>query len=295
MSDNWKDKILKMGLGWFVAGPVGAVLGAILDNFYSNDENTLEDIPINEGEEQAIYHAYLVSLFVYIAKADGKLSPVEIRIIRDFFKRKGASEQEMIQIREALKVAARIKNIKIKEITEQINMIFDYDTKLNILELCYHIAAADNLISPEESERLTEIASLMKISITDLNVLEMKYGFESIDRSQKEKKIDEELERLKREMRGEKFNNKDSQSNHNSNRQSRKNGSDSGDNRKKSYNFDKPWEILGVSENASYKEIKRAYIKLQRIYHPDINPSKEAEEKIKNINIAYDILKKKFE
>lgn len=50
------------------------------------------------------------------------------------------------------------------------------------------------------------------------------------------------------------------------------------------------YETLGVSENASADEIKKSYRKLARKYHPDINKEKEAEEKFKEINAAYEIL-----
>ena len=50
------------------------------------------------------------------------------------------------------------------------------------------------------------------------------------------------------------------------------------------------YEILGVSKTATDEEIKRAFRKLAKQYHPDINKEPGAEEKFKEIGEAYAVL-----
>lgn len=58
-----------------------------------------------------------------------------------------------------------------------------------------------------------------------------------------------------------------------------------------------PYEVLGVPENAGDEEIKKAYRKLSRLYHPDANINnpnkKEAEEKFKEVQQAYNAIMNK--
>ncbi len=50
------------------------------------------------------------------------------------------------------------------------------------------------------------------------------------------------------------------------------------------------YKVLGIDRNASKEEIKKAYRRLARLYHPDRNPDPSAEEKFKEINEAYHVL-----
>lgn len=51
------------------------------------------------------------------------------------------------------------------------------------------------------------------------------------------------------------------------------------------------YKILGVRRDADHETIRKAYLRLARKYHPDVNKSPEAEEKFKEINEAYEVLR----
>ena len=56
-----------------------------------------------------------------------------------------------------------------------------------------------------------------------------------------------------------------------------------------------PYTVLGVSRDASDEDIKKAYRTLAKKYHPDVNPGdKTAEEKMKEVNAAYDLIRRQW-
>lgn len=53
---------------------------------------------------------------------------------------------------------------------------------------------------------------------------------------------------------------------------------------------DDPYEILGVPRSATDEQIRRAYLKLVKELHPDVNPAKAAEERFKKVAAANDVI-----
>ena len=55
------------------------------------------------------------------------------------------------------------------------------------------------------------------------------------------------------------------------------------------------YKILGVERDVAQDEIKRAYRKLARKYHPDVSKEADAEERFKEVNRAYQVLSNPYE
>ena len=53
---------------------------------------------------------------------------------------------------------------------------------------------------------------------------------------------------------------------------------------------DDPYSVLGVTRSASDDDIRKAYRKLVKELHPDVNPSKGAEERFKKVTAAHEIV-----
>jgi len=57
-------------------------------------------------------------------------------------------------------------------------------------------------------------------------------------------------------------------------------------------NRQEAYKILNIKEDSSEKEINSAYRKIAKKLHPDVNKEPEAEEKFKQVNVAYELLTK---
>ena len=57
---------------------------------------------------------------------------------------------------------------------------------------------------------------------------------------------------------------------------------------------DDPLTILGLTAKATWQEVKSAFRRLAKKFHPDLNPSPEATAKMQRINAAYVILEKRY-
>ena len=216
----------------------GAILGFMVGGFFEFfSKNSVQIRTSSYAIKPETFQLNLLALSALIIKADGKIEQKELDFVRSFFiGQYGKERADSI---------FRTFNTQIKKETQhldQLTRIFvlqtAYETRLQILHFLFGIANADGNISNIELQKLSQVATGMRLRLPD---------FESIKAMFVK-------------------------------------------------NTDNAFKILEVDSNASLDEIKKAYRKMAKKYHPDKlrgqDPAmiKGAEEKFREVQKAYETL-----
>ena len=216
----------------------GAILGFMVGGFFEFlSKNSIQIRTSSYAIKPEIFQLNLLALSALIIKADGKIEQKELDFVRSFFIGQFGKERA--------DSIFRTFNTQIKKETQhldQLTRIFvqqtAYETRLQILHFLFGIANADGNISDIELQKLSQVATGMRLRLPD---------FESIKAMFVK-------------------------------------------------NTDNAYKILEVDSNASLDEIKKAYRKMAKKYHPDKlrgqDPAmiKGAEEKFREVQKAYETL-----
>lgn len=247
-----------------------SVISGFLQNLAKNgnfDKKNYENLNFNEAK-------FIIALVAKVAKSDGRINHEEADLISalldDLISHFGGGKTE----RDALK---EIFNFEKISNNKAFNIAFEYQKsckisqsrKLEILNFLFNLAYVDGEFSSAEREILNEICD----------------GFEFNEILKREI-----FDRFEIFFRARNFGNFGYEKHYENS-----NGYDDYKSHQKS-----PYEVLGVSENADFNEIKAKYRELVKKYHPDILMGKgaseqtiqEATKKLQEINEAYEILQK---
>lgn len=188
------------GLGWAVAGPLGAIIGFFVGTFIdqAGQMRQIEAGTTTRGD-------FAVSLLVLIAavmNADKKVLTSELQFVRQYFIQNfgSASAQEaMLMLRDILK-----QNIPLKDVTTQIKTKLDYSSRLQLVHFLYGVSYSDQHVSPEESKVIGIIAGYLGISEKDIQSIQSMF-YKDIDSAYKVLEIDksatdEEVKKAYRRM-----------------------------------------------------------------------------------------------
>lgn len=198
----------------------------------------------------------LVNILMSIAKADGQFSRSELNTMLNFFQNSLRYNQEQMYWVKQLIKEARDSHQDLDELLIEFRSTFAYEPRLILLELIYQIVYTKKPVLEQQLEFVRRIAAFLQISPYERQTIENKY-------------------RHGQQPHG---------------------GAAGAVSQEKRY-----CTVLGVDETADFAAIKKAYRTLSMQYHPDkvahlgAEFKRVAEEKMKEINAAYDYFRKKFE
>tara|TARA_A200000113_G_scaffold221143_2_gene232503 strand:- start:654 stop:1367 length:714 start_codon:yes stop_codon:yes gene_type:complete len=234
---KWLAAILGYSFLRFPGAILGFFVGSFIELLSKNSINIRTGSYSIKPEK---FELNLLALSAMIIKADGKIQQKELNFVRNFFiSQYGKDRADAIFRSFNTEIKKDVQHMD--ELTSVFVQQTRYETRLQILHFLFGIANADGSISDSELQKLSQIASGLRLRMPD---------FESIKAMFVK-------------------------------------------------NTDNAYKILEVEPNASENEIKAAYRKMVKKYHPDKlrgqDPAmiKGAEEKFREVQKAYETLMNK--
>ena len=179
---SWWGKALGGAFGFMIGGPLGALMGIAFGHSFDRGMGKLEGVDWGEDQEriQAAFFTATFSVMGYIAKADGRVSPEEIRLAEAVMERLGLNSEMRASARKLFS-EGKSADFPIDEIMRQFRSETHRRTTLiqMFLEIQLQAAYADGVMHPAEKEALRGICGHLGIPAAQLERLEemLRAGF----------------------------------------------------------------------------------------------------------------------
>lgn len=236
--------------------PILIILVIVYVYIYDSIENDKNDISLTQKA--------IIQLIARTMKADGRLTKSELNVVKEYllanFNEK-VSKKLLLYLRDVLKQRLEIQDLR--PICLRINQTVNYKGKISILSALFKIAYTEGEITQREFEIIQLYARFSCIRHEDFSSISRLYIHSNNNRG----RYQEQNNRNQHTTTQQRYSNK-------------------------KWAYDE----LGIPENSSQEEIKKAFRKLAQKYHPDKlgnvteSEAKYANEKFRRIKNAYEYL-----
>ena len=166
---SFNKKLLWGGLGWVVAGPIGAILGYAYGSM--NAEPKVENFGSSSrrGYSPKTRHGdFVISVLVLLAKvmkADGKLLKSELDYVKNFL----IQQFGVLQAKELMMVYKDIldQEYPLRDVCRQIQRSMDHPSRLELIHILYGLSASDGDVHEKEVQVIQAIANYLNINKND--------------------------------------------------------------------------------------------------------------------------------
>lgn len=156
--------------------PIFIIVIVGMNLYYIVKRNELTKKYLKDHSEQ--HNKFFITLIVCSAKilsADGRIENIEVQTVKNFFMFNfGFQQKALAWVEETLNAELK-HNRPVVIIALEVNKIFDYSTKLALMDFLFRLAMSDSLINEQEKKVLEEFAFAFGINVTDLTFLRTRY------------------------------------------------------------------------------------------------------------------------
>ncbi|MEX0618482.1 MAG: co-chaperone DjlA [Pseudohongiellaceae bacterium] len=169
---SWWGKVVGGVFGFMMAGPLGAILGAAVGNYF---DGGLENLRLDSGMDlgntervQSVFFATTFSVMGYVAKSDGRVSPDEIRIAEQLMRQMQLNAQQR-KVAINLFNQGKVTGFPIHQVLEQFRKeCFRRRNLMQMfLEMLIATAFADGRLEVREQQILEQISADLGYSRSD--------------------------------------------------------------------------------------------------------------------------------
>lgn len=262
-----------------------------------SDESTYDYNRGNTADQSEVYYEALLQVLGAAMLADGRVARSELNVVKRVLVQELGEEmakEALLRLRDILKT----EGIDIRQSALNIGRSVNYQQRLKIAQILCEVAEADGIITESERDTVLNIAYYMGLSRLDIARIQMRLHVNGSDRGY--------YGNGGYGYGGYGYGSDSSKGSGYGSSYGSGYGSGYGSDGNSSYGsgtsgraneLKKSYEVLGVDMNATNEEVKNAYRKLVKKYHPDryaqesAEAQAQAEEKFKEIQTAYDYIK----
>ena len=170
------NKWIGIGAGWFLGGPIGAIIGYYIGKNFFQGKN----------DNAKAYEVSLLILSSLVIKSDGKIIKEELEYVKNFFTNTFGVNKANQYFKIFNNLNKQSLSSQLRPICIQLNKYINHSSRLQIIHFLFGVSASDNEIHISEKILIEKIATYLNIS---------KYDFESIQSMFVDNRSDNSLEK----------------------------------------------------------------------------------------------------
>ena len=154
-------KLVGIGAGWFLGGPIGAIIGYFISKSFFDGKN----------DQAKAYEISLLILSSLVIKSDGKIVKQELDYVKRFFVNTFGVNRANKYFEIFNKLNKQSLSSQLRPVCQQLNTYVNHAARLQIIHFLFGVSASDNEIHSSEVDLIRKIAGYLNIN---------QYDFESI-------------------------------------------------------------------------------------------------------------------